>query len=89
MVAVHRTARGPALGGCRMWTYDDTRIAVRDVLRLSRGMTFKSAVAGLPLGGGKGVIMLRPDEAVLTPGAPRGRAAGLRRHGRVARRATT
>lgn len=50
-----------------MWTYDDSRAAVRDVLRLSRGMTFKSAVAGLPLGGGKGVIMLRPDEPVLTP----------------------
>ena len=42
-------------------------MAVRDVLRLSRAMTFKAAVAGLPLGGGKGVIMLRPDEAVLTP----------------------
>ena len=50
-----------------MWTYDDTRLAVRDVLRLSRAMTFKAAVAGLPLGGGKGVIMLRPDEATLTP----------------------
>jgi leucine dehydrogenase len=49
-----------------MWTYDDARAAVRDVLRLSRAMTFKAAVAGLPLGGGKGVIMLRPDEAVLT-----------------------
>jgi leucine dehydrogenase len=67
MVAIHSTARGPALGGCRMWTYDDARAAVRDVLRLSRAMTFKAAVAGLPLGGGKGVIMLRPDEAVLTP----------------------
>ncbi len=67
MVAVHSTARGPALGGCRMWTYDDSRAAVRDVLRLSRAMTFKAAVAGLPLGGGKGVIMLRPDESVLTP----------------------
>ena len=67
MAAVHSTARGPALGGCRMWTYDDARAAVYDVLRLSRAMTFKSAVAGLPLGGGKGVIMLRPDEAVLTP----------------------
>jgi leucine dehydrogenase len=67
MVAVHSTARGPSLGGCRMWTYDDSRAAVRDVLRLSRAMTFKAAVAGLPLGGGKGVIMLRPDEAVLTP----------------------
>ncbi|HWK25037.1 MAG TPA: Glu/Leu/Phe/Val dehydrogenase dimerization domain-containing protein [Solirubrobacter sp.] len=64
---MHSTARGPALGGCRMWTYDDARAAVRDVLRLSRAMTFKAAVAGLPLGGGKGVIMLRPDEASLTP----------------------
>src|ERR1700755_2458513 len=49
-----------------MWTYDDARAAVRDVLRLSRAMTFKDAVAGLPLGGGKGVIMLRPDAAALT-----------------------
>jgi leucine dehydrogenase len=57
-VAVHSTARGPSLGGCRMWTYSDPRAAVRDALRLSRAMTFKSAVAGLPLGGGKGVIML-------------------------------
>jgi leucine dehydrogenase len=60
MVAVHSTARGPSLGGCRMWTYADSRAAVRDALRLSGAMTFKSAVAGLPLGGGKGVIML-PD----------------------------
>jgi leucine dehydrogenase len=67
MAAVHSTARGPALGGCRMWTYDDARAAMRDVLRLSRAMTFKAAVAGLPLGGGKGVIMLRRDDAVLTP----------------------
>ena len=57
-VAVHSTARGPALGGCRIWRYDDTRAAMRDALRLSRAMTYKSAVAGLPLGGGKGVIML-------------------------------
>jgi leucine dehydrogenase len=63
MVAVHSTARGPALGGCRMWHYDDARRAVRDALRLSRAMTFKSAVAGLPLGGGKGVIMA-PDPSV-------------------------
>jgi leucine dehydrogenase len=54
---VHSTTRGPALGGCRLWYYDDARGAVRDALRLSRAMTFKSAVAGLPLGGGKGVIM--------------------------------
>ncbi len=58
MVAVHSTARGPSLGGCRMWTYGDTRAAIRDALRLSRAMTFKSACADLPLGGGKGVIML-------------------------------
>jgi leucine dehydrogenase len=57
-VAVHSTARGPSLGGCRIWTYADTRAAVRDALRLSGAMTLKSAVAGLPLGGGKGVIML-------------------------------
>ena len=58
MVAVHSTARGPSLGGCRMWTYGDSRAAIKDALRLSRAMTFKSAVAGLPLGGGKGVITL-------------------------------
>jgi leucine dehydrogenase len=63
MVAVHSTARGPSLGGCRMWTYADSRAAVRDSLRLSRAMTFKSAVAGLPLGGGKGVIMLPEGSA--------------------------
>lgn len=56
-VAVHSTVRGPALGGCRMWVYDDSLDALRDVLRLSRAMTYKSAVADLPLGGGKGVIM--------------------------------
>jgi leucine dehydrogenase len=60
MVAVHSTALGPALGGCRMWHYDDSRAAVRDALRLSRAMTYKAAVAGLPLGGGKGVIMRPP-----------------------------
>src|SRR3954465_15200661 len=61
MVAVHSAAGGPALGGCRMWSYDDAGAAVRDVLRLSRAMTFKAAVAGLPLGGGKGVIVRPPD----------------------------
>jgi len=62
IVAVHSTVRGPALGGCRLWHYDDSRAAVRDALRLSGAMTLKSAVAGLPLGGGKGVIMA-PDPA--------------------------
>jgi leucine dehydrogenase len=61
-VAVHSTVRGPALGGCRLWAYADARAALRDVLRLSEGMTYKNAVAGLPLGGGKGVIMARPGE---------------------------
>jgi leucine dehydrogenase len=74
IVAVHSTARGPSLGGCRMWTYDDNRAAIRDALRLSEGMTYKSAVAGLPLGGGKGVIVLRPGEAL---DAKRRRAALL------------
>ena len=49
-----------------MWVYADSRSAMRDVLRLSHAMTFKAAVAGLPLGGGKGVIVLRPEEAVLS-----------------------
>jgi leucine dehydrogenase len=58
IVAVHSTVRGPALGGCRLWEYEDSRAALRDALRLSRAMTYKSAVADLPLGGGKGVIMI-------------------------------
>jgi leucine dehydrogenase len=66
IVAVHSTVRGPALGGCRVWSYDDARAAIRDALRLSRAMTFKSSVAGLPLGGGKGVVML-PAEGTVTP----------------------
>jgi leucine dehydrogenase len=57
IVAVHSTARGPSLGGCRMWGYADSRDAIADALRLSRAMTFKAAVADLPQGGGKGVIM--------------------------------
>jgi leucine dehydrogenase len=61
---VHSTTRGPALGGCRIWAYDDARLAVRDALRLSRAMTLKNAVADLPLGGGKGVIMLPPERQI-------------------------
>jgi leucine dehydrogenase len=57
-----------------MWTYDDNRAAIRDALRLSEGMTYKSAVAGLPLGGGKGVIVLKPGEPL---DAKRRRAALL------------
>jgi leucine dehydrogenase len=64
MVAVHSTARGPALGGVRLWTYAQTPLAVLDVLRLSRAMSYKNAAAGLPLGGGKGVIALPPGTSL-------------------------
>jgi leucine dehydrogenase len=57
IVAIHSTALGPALGGCRMWDYATEAEAVTDVLRLSRGMTFKNALAELPWGGGKSVIL--------------------------------
>jgi leucine dehydrogenase len=57
IIAIHSTALGPALGGCRMWNYENTEAALEDVLRLSRGMTYKAAVAGLNLGGGKAVII--------------------------------
>ncbi|MGF1509426.1 MAG: Glu/Leu/Phe/Val dehydrogenase dimerization domain-containing protein [Myxococcota bacterium] len=60
IIAIHDTTLGPALGGCRMWPYPSTAEAVRDVLRLARGMTFKSAAAGLNLGGGKAVIIGDP-----------------------------
>ena len=57
IIAVHNTVLGPALGGCRMWNYASEEEALWDVLRLSRGMTFKNAVSGLNLGGGKAVII--------------------------------
>ena len=60
IVAIHNTSRGPALGGCRMFPYASDEEAVRDVLRLSRGMTYKSALANLDLGGGKSVIIGDP-----------------------------
>jgi leucine dehydrogenase len=60
IIAVHNTNRGPALGGVRMWPYSSDQEALRDVLRLSRGMTYKSALAGLPFGGGKSVIIGDP-----------------------------
>src|SRR3989338_3252211 len=60
IIAIHDTTLGPALGGCRMWNYKTEEEAVRDVLRLSRGMTYKAAVAGLNLGGGKAVIIANP-----------------------------
>ena len=57
IVAVHNTALGPALGGMRIWNYTSEEEALVDVLRLSQGMTYKSAVAGLDLGGGKAVLI--------------------------------
>lgn len=60
IIAIHDTTLGPGLGGTRMWPYKSTEAAVRDVLRLARGMTFKSAAAGLNLGGGKAVIIADP-----------------------------
>jgi leucine dehydrogenase len=57
IIAVHNTVCGPALGGTRMWNYATEAEAVTDVLRLSRGMTYKNALAGLNLGGGKAVII--------------------------------
>ena len=57
IIAIHSTARGPSAGGCRMWPYATSGEALADVLRLSRGMSYKSAMADLPFGGGKSVII--------------------------------
>ena len=65
VVAVHSTALGPAAGGCRFWHYADEAGAITDGLRLSRGMSFKNAMAGLPMGGGKGVILADRPGAVV------------------------
>ena len=57
IIGIHNTVLGPALGGTRMWYYTNEQEAITDVLRLSRGMTFKAAISGLNLGGGKAVII--------------------------------
>lgn len=62
IIAIHNTTLGPALGGCRMWQYEKEEDALNDVLRLARGMTYKSAAAGLNLGGGKAVIIGNPKK---------------------------
>jgi leucine dehydrogenase len=62
IIAVHSTRLGPAAGGCRMHPYESVDAALSDVLRLSRGMTYKNALAGLPLGGGKCVVIGDPSE---------------------------
>jgi leucine dehydrogenase len=57
VIAIHSTARGPATGGCRFWGYASRDAALTDALRLARGMSYKNALAGLPLGGGKAVVL--------------------------------
>lgn len=67
IIGIHSTVRGPALGGTRFYPYPDQGAALTDVLRLSRGMTYKAAVAGVDLGGGKAVIIGDPNR-IKTPG---------------------
>ena len=62
IIGIHSTKLGPALGGCRLWPYKSEEDALFDVLRLSRGMSFKNAAAGMPIGGGKGVIIADPSQ---------------------------
>lgn len=64
VIAIHSTHRGPAFGGCRAWTYATPALALNDALRLSRGMSYKNAMAGLPFGGGKAVIIRADGQAV-------------------------
>ncbi|MET0178941.1 MAG: Glu/Leu/Phe/Val dehydrogenase dimerization domain-containing protein [Novosphingobium sp.] len=61
IIAIHSTHRGPAAGGTRFWHYPEPERAMRDALRLSRGMSYKNAMAGLPMGGGKAVILADAD----------------------------
>jgi leucine dehydrogenase len=74
LIAIHNTTLGPALGGTRYWKYESETAAVIDALRLAKGMTYKAAVAGLALGGGKSVILLDPKVT--------DREAVFRAHGR-------
>jgi leucine dehydrogenase len=62
IIAVHSSALGPACGGCRLWNYPNSADALEDALRLSRGMSYKNALADIPLGGGKAVIIANPAE---------------------------
>ena len=75
IIAIHSTALGPAVGGTRYWSYKTEDDAMTDALRLARGMTYKNALAGLPFGGGKSII-LRDGEA-------RDREQLFRAHGRM------
>lgn len=75
IIAVHSTAMGPAAGGCRLWTYDSDSAALVDALRLSKGMSYKNAMADLPMGGGKAVIC--------GPVSPENRVAVFKAFGRA------
>src|SRR3546814_17175633 len=63
VIAVHSTHLGPGAGGVRYWHYTQRASAITDALRLSRGMSYKNAMAGLPMGGGKGVILADEGQA--------------------------
>ena len=80
IIAIHDTTLGPALGGCRIWKYRSEAEALRDVLRLSRGMSYKAALAGLALGGGKSVI-LADSRTEKTPGMIRAMGRAVERLG--------
>ena len=62
IIAIHNTTLGPSMGGCRMFPYANEELALTDVLRLSRGMTYKSALANIPVGGGKSIIIGDPQK---------------------------
>ena len=73
IVALHDTTLGPAVGGCRFWPYASEVEALTDVLRLSKGMTYKAAMADLPFGGGKTVIIGDPRIDAIRGAVPRAR----------------
>jgi leucine dehydrogenase len=79
IIAIHDTTLGPALGGCRVWNYATEGDALTDVLRLSKGMSYKAALAGLPLGGGKSVILA--DRTAKTPAMMRAMGRAVNRLG--------
>lgn len=58
VIVLHSTALGPAAGGCRLWRYDSNAAATNGAMRLAEGVSYKNALAGLPLGGGKAVLQL-------------------------------
>ena len=62
IIAIHNTRLGPAIGGCRIRPYGSTSAALTDVLRLSQAMTYKCAIAGIPFGGGKAIVVAEPKE---------------------------